>query len=495
MRIAIAGIHIESSTFTRITTPMDRFIVYRGQEMLDHYDWSTRLGDVVEGVEFVPIVIADASAAGPVEPDVYDALEAEVVAGLAAAGPLGGVYLDMHGAMNVLGRDDAEAAYLRAIRGVVGDLPISLSMDPHGNVSRDLLELVDLATAHRHAPHIDTWATKERAVENLIAVIRDGRRPVRAWVPVPVLLHGERTSTVVEPGKTVFGRLLPAIDEYGVLDAAIWVGFAWADEPRNSAAVLVTGYDAEQAAACAAELAESYWAARDDFVVVSEHVGSFDEALDLVLETSGRVWISDSGDNVTAGSTGDITYAIEHALARTDLAERGKRVLFAGLWDPATLDAAIAAGEGAVLDLAIGAAVDDRYGAPVPGPWTVEALVPDANYPDRTAGARLSAHGIEVTVQSERAFFVDPAFPEFPVPDRSGMAWLDPTPYDAVVVKNGYLFPPQWPFVDAHVMAITPGGTDLDFDRLPIERWSRPMYPLDTDFTPDLTPVVLAPRA
>lgn len=492
MRIALAGIAIESSTFTRIVAPLDRFLVFRGQDLLDYYDWPARLGAAIDGVEFVPLLSATASASGPVDPAVYDALEAEIRAGLEAAGPLDGVYLDMHGAMNVLGRDAAEERFVRMVRDVVGDIPISLSMDPHGNMSRELVDLIDLAAVHRHAPHIDTWQTRERAVANLINVVRSGRKPLKAWVRVPVLLHGERTSTVVEPGNTVFGALLPAIERYGLLDAGIWVGFAWADEPRNSAAVLVTGYDRTAVLASATELARSYWDARDGFVIVSDLDGTIDEAYDHLLgDPAGRVMISDSGDNVTAGSTGDITFALEHALAREDLMASGLRLLFAGIWDPAALDAAKAAGVGAVLDRSIGAAVDDRYGAAVAGPWTVEELIEDRNFPGTISGARLSGRGVEVSVQHERAFFVDPLYPGFPVPHRPGMARFDPSPYDAVIVKNGYIFPSQRAYTATHFMAVTPGGTDLDLDRLPIERWSRPMYPLDRDFDADLGAVIL----
>jgi len=31
-----------------------------------------------------------------------------------------------------------------------------------------------------------------------------------------------------------------------VIDAAIWIGYAWADEPRNHAVVMVTGDDKKE---------------------------------------------------------------------------------------------------------------------------------------------------------------------------------------------------------------------------------------------------------
>lgn len=64
-------------------------------------------------------------------------------------------------------------------------------MDLHGNVSRELAHGSDLITCYRMAPHEDHMETKERAVRNLVDLLASGApRPVKAWVPVPVLLAG-----------------------------------------------------------------------------------------------------------------------------------------------------------------------------------------------------------------------------------------------------------------------------------------------------------------
>src|SRR5690606_5441981 len=117
-------------------------------------------------------------------------------------GPLDGVFLDLHGAMSVVGTDDAEGDLVAAIREVVGPEPmLSASMDLHGNVSEVLAREVDLLTCYRMAPHEDAWETKNRAARNLVQTLETGVTPVRAWVKVPILLPGEKTSTRVEPAK------------------------------------------------------------------------------------------------------------------------------------------------------------------------------------------------------------------------------------------------------------------------------------------------------
>lgn len=492
MRIAIAGIHHEASTFSRYIAPRSFFSLIRGDEILREYRLEERLGDVVHGVDWVPILRAAAGASGPVDPAVYDAFEAEIVAGLAAAGKLDGVYLDLHGAMNVLGRRGAEERLVRAVREVVGPRPvISASMDTHGNLSRDLAVDLDLAACHRHAPHIDNMVTRDRAITKLIAVIRSGERPLKAWVRVPVLLPGERTSTVVEPARSIFGDLVPAIDRYGVLDANLWVGFAWADEPRCAAAVLVTGYDARAISECATELAQAYWNARENFGIVSERYGSWDEALDYLLTGPPRpTYVSDAGDNATAGASSDSTYALAATLARSDVLASGRKILFTGLFDPGAVEAAIIAGAGAIMERAIGAWLDDRDAAPVRQRWQVQELVPGI-LDGQIVGALLRTGNVSVLVQSHRQRFVsgrDAAHPFFPM---MGLCYTDTSPYDAVVVKNGYLFPGQAEEAASSFIALTPGGTDLDFERLAFHQLARPMFPFDRSFDAPLAPELL----
>src|SRR5207244_1010498 len=79
--------------------------------------------------------------------------------------PLDGLLLDIHGAMSVRGMTDAEADLATAVRKTVGPAClISAPMDPHGNMSRRLVDVLDLATSHRMSPHEDAAFTKERAI-------------------------------------------------------------------------------------------------------------------------------------------------------------------------------------------------------------------------------------------------------------------------------------------------------------------------------------------
>lgn len=489
MRIAIAGLATESSTFSRDRTPKERFTLMRGTQFLDTYDWQARFADLGDDIEFVPLLVAAVLAGGPVEPEAFDDFLTEITDGLRRNGPWDGVYLHMHGAVNVLGREGAEETFLHAVREAVGAKPvIGMSMDTHGNFSHELAHATDLAACHRHAPHIDREATRDRTVRHLVATIRRGNRPLKAWVRIPSLLPGEQTGTAAEPGRTIFGNLEATINKFGVLDANLWTSFAWADELRNAASVLATGYDADAVRACAEEIARSYWDAQEDFSFVADRWGTWAEALDFAVASDvSPIWISDAGDNVTAGSSGDLTYTLTETLARKDALTCGKTFLFAGLVDPPSLAAAVAAGAGATLDRGIGAGVDDRYAGPVRRPWTVERFV-EGKAGEGIVAAIVRDGPITVSIQSHRVYFLSTTDPGSAGYRTPGVAYFDPSPYDIVVVKNGYLFPGQAAVAAASFMAITPGGTDMDFDRLKFERIQRPMFPFDRGFEADLTP-------
>jgi hypothetical protein len=221
-RIGIAGIAIESSTFSPHRTTVDDFRVTRGDDLLARYAF------LDDDIEWVPLLHAVSLPGGAVTEETYAALSEEIYARLRECGPLDGLFFDIHGAMSVLSRVDVEADLIEGIRAVIGpDVLVSASMDLHGNVSHRLARALDLITCYRKAPHTDAWDTRERAVRNLVKRLRHGGKPLKAWVQVPVLLPGEKTSTRIEPARSVYALVDEVEALPGVLDAAIWVGYAW----------------------------------------------------------------------------------------------------------------------------------------------------------------------------------------------------------------------------------------------------------------------------
>ena len=107
-----------------------------------------------------------------------------------------------------------------------------------------------------------TEASNQKILANLRQLSARGH-PIR--VRIPVILPGERTSTLVEPGKSVYASLGESDPVSGILDASLWVGYVWADEPRSSASVVVTGADPANVRREAEKIARRYWDTRKDF--------------------------------------------------------------------------------------------------------------------------------------------------------------------------------------------------------------------------------------
>ncbi|MFJ9848322.1 M81 family metallopeptidase [Streptomyces sp. NPDC101150] len=503
LRIGIGGMAIESSQFCPHRSTYEDFRVTRGQALLDRYAWTRPDEELGELVEWVPLVHAVAVPGGPVERATYDRIKGELTDRIRESGPLDGLVYDIHGAMSVVGMTDAEADLTGAVRAAAGpDTLISAAMDLHGNVSRRFAERLDLLTAHRLAPHEDAWETRERAARKLVERLLSGKgRPYRAWVQIPVLLPGEKTSTRLDPAKSLYGRLssVEALD--GVVDAALWVGYAWADEERCRAAVVVTADDPELALEQAGLLARQYWTARRDFRFVGP-TGGMDECIARAAASSARPFlISDSGDNPTAGGAGDLAYVLGRLLAHEDLASGRITALHPGITDPEAVAACFAAGVGAEVTLRVGGRISAGTG-PHAEPYeltgTVTALegpsspgpgAPRGNpaYDEGGRSAAVTRGGVTAVLTERRK----------PFHTRADFGALNPLDHDLVVVKIGYLEPELYAMAADWLLALTPGGVDQDLLRLGHHKVRRPLYPFDDEGfeDPDLTPVLLGPTA
>ena len=425
---------------------------------------------------------ARALPGGPVERAFYEAIKAELLERLRDAMPVSGVLLDIHGAMSVVGMTDAEADLTSAVRDLIGPGPlVSAALDPHGNMSRTLIEALDLATSHRMSPHEDAPLTKARAIANLVRCVKDEVRPLKAWVRVPVLLPGERACTRDEPARSIYGRLTAIEAKAGIIDAAVWIGYAWADEPRCSAAIVVTGTDRDAILREARALAETYWTARADFSF-SVPAGDADWCIKRGLAAKTRPYfISDTGDNPTAGGAGDIAFMLERLLANPDLGSGRATAIWASLVDPDAVARCVAAGEERGVQLAVGGAFGAPHGT-VPLRGTVARIVRD----DPIGGdiAVVASGGIRAILTTRRR-------PYHYVHDLLALG-LDPARHDLTVVKIGYLVPDLFAAAKGWVIALTPGGVDQDIVRLGHARLLRPIYPFDPDMAaPNLAPELL----
>lgn len=463
-RIAVGGIHIECSTYSPALTRGEDFRVLRGAELLkaDHFSF-LKADDAIH----LPLLHARAVPGGPVARETYESLKAEFLERLKAAQPLDGLYLAMHGAMNVEGMDDAEGDWISAARAVVGpNCPIATSYDLHGNLSQTIIDQIDIFAGYRTAPHIDVRETMVRAWSMLLKALRTGQTPGVAWAPVPVLLPGERTSTEDEPARSLYA-VLPDFDRKpGIWDANLMVGYVWADEPRATACAVVTGTDREAARQAAEAIANSYWQARDAFRF-GPVTGPLQEMLDLAEQArTAPVILADSGDNPTGGGVGDRADVLKALVARDF-----QGAIVAGITDRPATEACFAAGVGAELRLSVGGTLD---------PASPRALVDarvlrlDEGEAPAERQAVVAVGGIVLVLAARRR-------PYHNISDFTRLE-LDPRQTRLLVVKSGYLSPELQPIANPNLMALSDGVINQDIEALVSVRRVQPIHPFVKGF-------------
>ena len=318
-KIAIAGLEIESSTFSPAKTEASAFLARQGEKVFDYYPFLSEESPQRKAADWAPTLRGHALPGGIVTKKAYDSLVGKTLSLLEKELPLDGLFFDIHGAMSVEGVDDPEGDFIKKVRDLIGTKTlISTSMDLHGNVSKRLAEHSDLITCYRLAPHEDALESKQRAVDNLLErlISGKGKPKYKAWIPVPILLPGEKTSTRIEPGKSLYAKVQPVTEKEGIIDAAIWVGYAWADEPRNHAVVMVTGDNKEAVSSNAEILAKAFWDVRHEFAFVAP-TADLETSLSYALKSDKKPYIiSDMGDNPTAGGAGDVTWTLRELLKK-----------------------------------------------------------------------------------------------------------------------------------------------------------------------------------
>jgi microcystin degradation protein MlrC len=327
-----------------------------------------------------------------------------------------------------------------------------------------------MLTAYRTAPHIDVQETMQRACKMLLHCSARRIRPILVWAPVPVLLPGERTSTEDSPARELYAQLEPMNAKPGVLDVSLLVGYVWADEPRATASVVLTGTERPILEQQALQIAQQYWDAREDFQF-GVRVGSIAELLDQAQTIATQpVILADSGDNPTGGGVGDRAEVLQLLLSRNFA-----NALVAGIADLPATELCYQQSPGSRLRLRIGASLDPQGSRPIEAEAEVLFLLRTDDPRERQAVVRINGvTGVTVVLTAARRPFhkiSDFTCLQLHIPD-----------FKLLVVKSGYLSPELAPLANPNLMALSDGSILQDLDKLPHNEFRPPTFPFDRSF-------------
>ncbi|MGK9233646.1 M81 family metallopeptidase [Inquilinus limosus] len=382
MRIAVGGFLHETNSFAGVKAGFGQF------EMADGWPGLSRgeaLAPALAGINLpaagfieaataaghgiAPLLWCSAAPSAPVTDDAFERITAMLVEDLRAAGPVDAVYLDLHGAMVTESVADGEGEILARIRAVTGpDVPVVASLDLHANVTRRMADLADLLVPFRSYPHVDMAETGARAAA-LLDRIFAGWRPGKAFRQTEFLVSLVAQCTLADPARRLYALMAELERRHGV-SLGFSMGFPAADFADCGPSLVGYGTDPSALAAAVDEMTAAIAAAEPDFVAaLLSPDAAVAEARRLSAGARRPVVLADTQDNPGGGAESDGVVLLE-ALIRGG----AEGAVLGLLADPATAEAAHAAGQGAVLNRGIGAGSAYAGQRPLEAAWTVEAL-------------------------------------------------------------------------------------------------------------------------
>ena len=493
MKCVVAMMQHETNTFSPLPTPLAAFgsgvgleLPPAGEQAIGIYgaaDFAfAGMLDVVgaRGADCVVPVTAYAEPGGKVDDAAFDYICAKICDAVRQG--CDAVLLDLHGAMVTQSYDDGEGELLRRIREISPGIPIAVALDFHTNLTTAMVDNCNVIDGYRTYPHIDMYATGERAAQSLFHCLDQGITSKVSWQALPMMTHMIKQTPLSQPMKDIMDLAIEAVDNTVVLNASVFGGFPLADIPHVSLSVLVV----EPARNFLGEglvkkLCAMAWKRRFDFIFEPEPMADSIAAA-RQFETYPVV-IADHGDNCGAGGNADDLSVLDEML------RQGFTSIIAGpFWDPQAVDKMIDCGEGNDISLTIGGNTSvpsiGQVGHGISCTGTVRKIT-DGRFilsgPMQTGlevclgrTVILDIGAAQILLSEERWEPYDPAC--------FTHAGLDPEGCRYILLKSRQHFRAGFESIASHiVLAAGPGVCSSDYAQFDFERLVTPIFPLDLE--------------
>lgn len=484
-KIAVAGIVHETNSFAPDRTELSNFRhhwVDPAQFVETFAGTFTTMGGVIDtanrlNAALVPCFYTEATPSGMVSGAAMTHMIDTLTASLPASDAYDGLVLIMHGAMVSESYPDVEGEVLRRVREKIGpEVPIAMTLDLHGNISREMVELSTLIVGYNTYPHIDTYEVGVEATELLARTIAGDITPVQTLGLPRMLVSPQSMITTAEPMKQLMDRAFAMEQLPGVLNVTVAGGFPFSDIAIAGMAFVVdTDGNAELGQRLTDELTALCWELREQFDVPQLTV---EEALRLPLPEDGpSIWIEGS-DNVGAGSPADATHVLQHLIGHD-----AKSLIV--ICDPESAAQAAQVGIDGTFSGLVGGKSDKLHGEPVQLVGRVR-LLSDGQY--TFTGAYMAGKkiymGLTAVVESGAVTVVLTS--ERVMPFDIGHVHsigIRPEDYRIIVVKSAVAWRTAFGHLAAQeVFLDTPGCCSANLHHFSYKHVARPIYPLDPNF-------------
>jgi len=482
MRIAVGGFMHESHSFAprptryidfvqpggfpKLTVGEPLFAAVKGTSV--PIAGAIERAEAIGGIDLVPLGWCFANPAGPVQDEAFERITALILAQLSNAldqGPLDGIYLDLHGAAVADSYPDMEGEILRRVRAIVGDLPLTISLDPHCNLTAEMVARCDAVVPFRTYPHIDMRAAGSQAMALLVERIKRATPWARAFRQVDFFIALPMQCTMVAPMAPVLDERARLGEAPGVAEVAFCFGFPYADF-KDCGVALAAYADTQAQADTAADALKAYIDAREasfaGAVLPAEEAVA--EAIRLSKGARKPIVIADTQDNPGAGGHGDTTGMLSELIR-----QKAEGALLALINDDESAAACHAAGEGATVALSLGGksdgvpiAVTARVLKLTDGKFVGTGPMARGNYADLGPSALIECGGVRVIVVTRKMQALDQSLVRH--------VGIEPSECRILVLKSSVHFRADFqPIAEAVLVGAAPGPAVADPAELPFK--------------------------
>lgn len=461
MKVLVGCFYHETNTFNPEPTTVEDFILLEGEEILN------RLGSTSEleknNVDIIPSIYATGLSSGVVKKETFEYFMNKIISQLKTGVEVDGIWLHLHGSMIVEGIGSGELALLKEIRSCISDdVPISLTLDIHANIPQELSELVNIVRSYRTVPHIDQLEIERVTAALLVDAIKQGEAAKPVFISLPITICGEKALGKSEPLRSIFKQLDSMEKNEEIATASFFLGHAWSDSIHTGASILIVPKSREFI-----ETAREASIKLKDFILKRKSAFDFDalaldadEAIITSLQHDNKpVFISDSGDNTTAGAPGYNTVLLRKLLNQ-DL--QGKKVLIASILDKCAFELLKESDVGDKVSVSVGGGYDENSEkVNLQGILKAKGdLLGYLNAENDVVGevCTISINDLDVVVANRGDSFI--SINHF---KKAGLCFND---YDVIVLKQGYLFDGLEKVSNLAILALTPGATYLQIKEI-----------------------------
>lgn len=435
MKILVGAFQCESNTFSAAKAERGDFYYLKG-EAAKRRLFASRLFEEA-GFEVVPLVYAVSLPSGCVTKACFDEIISDFRAEAAKHPDADGIYLYLHGAMVVEGGFSGEELTVRELRKTVGGaIPISLDLDFHANVSEGLVAQVQAISGYRTAPHTDYDESETRAANALMKILSAKSNTCPHFFRIKVQF-ADAAQTSVEPYVSILKMVRELDRDPHIVSANVFNGQPWVDAPFMGASVVVYSMASHEAVHAKAKAIADHFEAHKTDLAFGVPALAPEKTPDAARTMAKPVFVSDSGDNTTAGAAGTSDCLVKVFKGT------GLRTLFTSLCDPAAVEkfADRAVGRGKILGF-----VGEEAGEGI--------VVRDGN--------------VDIVYSTVRTSFT--------MKEHFAAMNLDVKAYDVVIVKQGYLWPGAAELAASQIFCMTPGTATNDFSMLKFKNLEKDYY-------------------